>query len=52
MFERVADKINKVPHYTGTEQSHKPSEEAKEHIPFSGVSKAFHIAHAKMQKGD
>ena len=52
MFERVADKINKVPHYTGTEQSHKTSEEAKEHIPFSGVSKAFHIAHAKMQKGD
>lgn len=52
MFERVADKINTVPHYTKTEQPNKPSEEAKEHVPFSGVSQAFHIAHAKMQKGD
>lgn len=53
MFERVVDKIQTVPKYTGMSQHHNtPKEEEKEHVPFSGVSKAFHIAHAKMQKGD
>ena len=54
MFERVAEKISKVPQYTGTEQHHKAEKETEEHVPFSGVSKAFHIAHKRIEteKGD
>ena len=54
MFERVVDKIAQVPQYTGVEQHHQTEGETKEHVPFSGVSKAFHIAHRRIQaeKGD
>ena len=54
MFERVVDKIAQVPQYTGAEQHHQTEDETKEHVPFSGVSKAFHIAHRRIQaeKGD
>lgn len=51
LFERFAEKHQKqtVPQYIGTEQHHKAQEEG-EHVPFSGVSKAFHIAHRKLQQ--
>ena len=53
IFEKFAEKNVQVPHYQGTEQHHQTeTKEEVEHVPFSGVSKAFHIAHAKMQKGD
>ena len=52
MLERVADKVNnQVPQYTGSKQPH-ATPEPKEHERFDGMSKYFHIAHKKMQKGD
>lgn len=57
MFERVDEKIkSQTPQeFTGTEQHHKVDEkQIKEHVPFAGVSKAFHIAHRRInaEKGD
>ena len=51
MLERVDANANKVPQYTGSEQPH-ATPEPEQHEAFSGVSKYFHIAHSKMQKGD
>ncbi len=53
MLERVADKVNKtkVPEFTSTEQPHGETKQ-KEREAFSGVSKYFGIAHAKIEKGD
>ena len=54
IFEEFTEKsqTTKVPKYQGASQHHNELKEEGEHVPFSGVSKAFHIAHAKMQKGD
>ena len=57
MFERVTERIAektaaKPPKYTGISQPHQTDDEPKEHVPFVGMSNAFHIAHQKMQKGD
>ena len=52
VFEKFAEKNNQhaVKKYEEQEQHYNKS--TKEHVPFAGMSKYFHIAHAKMQKGD
>ena len=54
MLERVADKVNQpvVPEFTGTEQPHGEVKDEEPREAFSGVSKYFGIAHAKIEKGD
>ena len=58
MLERVEAKVGEPKQtpqkFNGAEQPHQTQQTEKEHVPFSGISNAFHIAHKKInaQKGD